>query len=189
MAIPTTVYSVAFSPDGRLVLTGSRNLYGSENTPPQLWDASTGNLLRTFSGVIGSVESAAISPNGQSVLIASTDQTPETFHYYHTMQLWDISTGDLLHTFSGHTDAVTSVAFSPDGRVVLTGSEDETARLWDAITGDLCASSAAIHMLCGSVAFSPDGRYVLTGSDDQTARLWDANTGDLLRTFSGHTGV
>jgi len=93
-----------------------------------------------------------------------------------------------IRTFSGHSGAVASVAFSPDGAKVLTGSYDNTARLWDAATGVIIRSFSHSGRI-KSVAFSPDGTKVLTGADwpDNTANLWDAATGSLTRTFSGHT--
>jgi WD40 repeat protein/uncharacterized caspase-like protein len=86
----------------------------------------------------------------------------------------------------GHAKALSSVAFSPDGTKVLTGSHDNTARLWDASTGALVRSFEGHAWAVWSVAFSPDGTKVLTGSDDSTARLWDASTGALVHTFEGH---
>lgn len=80
---------------------------------------------------------------------------------------------------------VNSVAFSPDGRFVLTGSEDNLARMWNAATGKLLRKFVGHSGGVMSVAFSPDGRQVLTGSRDSTARLWDAATGKELRRFKG----
>jgi WD40 repeat protein len=81
------------------------------------------------------------------------------------------------HDLLGHTDAIGSVAFSPDGRRVVTGSDDYTARVWD-----LAAPAPTPILLSGhqgpirSAAFSPDGRQVVTGSQDGTARVWDVST-------------
>jgi len=90
---------------------------------------------------------------------------------------------------SGHSADVTSVAFSPDGARIMTGSDDESARVWDAQTGELIRTLEGHAGGVTSVAFSPDGALLLTGSDDKSARLWDAETGELMRTIEGHTGL
>ena len=91
-------------------------------------------------------------------------------------------------SLQGHTSWLTSVAFSPDGKYALTGSDDTTARLWD-----LTNPTAEPIVLIGhtdvitSVAFSQCGKYALTGSEDNTARLWDLTTGETIKTLIGHT--
>jgi WD40 repeat protein len=82
---------------------------------------------------------------------------------------------------------VQSVAFSPDGQLVLTGSVDKTARLWECRTSQVRATLQGHTRSVQSVAFSPDGQLVLTGSADRTARLWECRTGQLRATLQGHT--
>jgi WD40 repeat protein len=87
----------------------------------------------------------------------------------------------------GHTDTVRSVAFSPDGKQILSGSEDGTIKFWDADTGREINTFSVYTLMVNSIAFSPDGRQVLSGSDTNTRiKLWDANTGKEIGTFSGH---
>jgi WD40 repeat protein len=176
------VYSVAFSPDGKTVVTGS-----NDHTA-RLWAVATGAPVGVVGGtyIVGGmtyftsgVRSVAFSPDGKTILTGNDDGTA---------RLWDATSGTLLRTLQGDRDDVLSVAFSPDGRSVLTASRgDKTAQLWDATSG------ARLRTLQGhtgdvfSAAFSPDGKTVLTGSGDWTARLWDTASGALLRTLQGHT--
>ena len=90
----------------------------------------------------------------------------------------------------GHTSLVWSVAFSSDGRHIVSGSSDKTIRLWDVQTGSQVGNPLQGHTsLVRSVAFSPDGRHIVSGSDGCTIRLWDAQTGGQVRTplLEGHT--
>ena len=177
--------SVAFSRDGKSILTASWA------EPAILWDAKTGNKLRTFEGY----RCAAFSPDGRRVLTGSEDKTAT---------LWDCTTGKSLRQFEGDPAArnkriaaaaqqdprqeaeVRAVAFSADGKRVLTGEAGNQAILWDAETGKQLRTFKGHQNLLNSVAFSPDGRSILTGSSDNTAILWDAATGARLRTFSEH---
>jgi WD40 repeat protein len=98
---------------------------------------------------------------------------------------WNVA----LQTLEGHTGSVWSVAFSPDGTQVVSGSGDNTVRLWDAVTGSALQTLEGHTDWVTSVAFSPDGKQVVSGSDDDTVRLWDAATGSALQTLEGHTGT
>ena len=92
-----------------------------------------------------------------------------------------------LTTLAGHTDALTSGAFSPDGTRILTTSHDHTARIWDTATGEplLTLTNHTSGLTCGT--FSPDGTRILTTGNDNTARIWDTATGETLLTLNGHT--
>jgi tetratricopeptide (TPR) repeat protein len=158
------VISVAFSPDGHTILTGS------DDKTAQRWDAATGRTVDPPLKHSGAVTSVAFSPDGHTILTGSDDKTA---------QRWDAATGQPVGPALRHSAQIHSVAFSPDGRTILTGSSaDQSARLWDAATGQPIGAPMP-HPSEGSswlsVAFSPDGRSLLT-SAFSIARLWDAPT-------------
>ena len=98
-----------------------------------------------------------------------------------------VAMAQLKATFEGHTDMVWSVAFSPNGQTLASGSQDGTIRLWNPNNGNLKRTLAGHRDAVNSVAFSPDGRTLASGSWDGTIRLWNPNNGNLKRTLTGHT--
>ena len=104
-----------------------------------------------------------------------------------TIRLWDVGTGRVIRTLTGHTDWVRSVSFSPDGQTLASGSVDDTIRLWDVGTGRVIRTLTGHTSWVRSVSFSPDGQTLASGSSDDTIRLWDVGTGRVIRTLTGHT--
>jgi WD40 repeat protein len=121
---------------------------------------------------------ADFSPDGSRVIAVTG--------FEKTARLWDGATGKELAVLRGHED-VGSVAFSPDGLLIVTGSGDRSARVWDANTGGelvvLRSDDDVVY-----VGFSPDGSRIVTGSNDRTARVWDTATGRELAALRGHEG-
>jgi len=102
------------------------------------------------------------------------------------LRLSGLSWGEPLK-LQGHTSAVSGVAFSPDGKRIVTASLDKTARIWDAETGQELRKLEGHTGAVSGVAFSPDGKRIVTASLDKTARVWDAESGQELRQLEGHT--
>ena len=95
--------------------------------------------------------------------------------------------GPTILVLEGHTRRINSVAFSPNGRTLASGSNDDTIRLWDTITGNYKQTLVEHTQDINDVVFSPNGRIIAGGSDDDNVYLWNATTGSLLQTFEGHT--
>ncbi|KAK4108026.1 hypothetical protein N656DRAFT_784549 [Canariomyces notabilis] len=104
-----------------------------------------------------------------------------------TVKIWDAATGTCTQTLEGHSGSVNSVAFSPDSKLVASGSSDKTVKIWDAATGTCTQTLEGHSGSVRSVAFSPDSKLVASGSVDKTVKIWDAATGTCTQTLAGHS--
>lgn len=152
---PSRVWAIAFSPDGKQVLTGC------DDAKARIWEATSGALTATLDHP-QMVRTATFSPDGEQFATSTSGNQ---------VRVWNSRTHQLVHTlgFGGHTGALT---FSPDGRYLLTGSRDRRARLWDTRTGALACPPIQHVSHVQAVAFAPDGHTFATAGEDRLVRVW-----------------
>src|SRR5206468_5993837 len=186
-----SVNSVAYSPDGQLLVSGS-----SDRTI-KLWRRD-GTFIRTLAipydinHQLFDVLSVAISPDS-TLIAAGVQQTIGGGQFTSAVHIWRISDGQLVQTFTGYAiggvtnTGVTSVAFSPDGQYLASGSKDRSVKVWRISNGTLVSSRSDHAQQVNAVAFSPNGQWLASGSADDTANLYRTSDWGLLWTFTGHT--
>jgi WD40 repeat protein len=158
--------SVDFKGDGTLVASGSW-----DKTTKLFWEAA-GWHMHTL---VGNRYGWAFSPDGKVAAPGGGSMSG-------TVWLWEAASGRELRTLAGHTERVTSVAFSPDGKLLATGSRDDTAKLWEVASGRELRALAHSYVV-EAVAFSPNGTVVATYGLDKLIKLWDAQSGNEVATW------
>ena len=162
------VTTVAWSPNNALLLAS-----GSEDKTARIWSYTNlnNNVLHQQADMVYSL---TWSPSGQ--LIASGGENP-------AIEIWNTSSGNTVHTYSGHSLPVYSVKWSPDGSRIVSGSADNSAQVWDASTLTLIASYTLHARTVWAVAWSPDGSLIASAGLDGTVQVWNSRTAANIVAF------
>ena len=169
---------MSFSPDGTLLAIGA-----------SLWDVASRQRVATLN-VHGWASSVSFSPDGTLIAIGTgtvTRGTGDAAVRYEgkAVELWDVASRKRIATLAGHGDDVYSVAFSPDGRMLASGSGD--VRLWDVATRQRVATPTEIGGRAFSMSFSPDGTLLAIGTGSgRTVELWNVASRKRIATLAGH---
>jgi WD40 repeat protein len=169
--LPSQVLAIMVSQDGKFFVTGHKD------NRVRLWDAVTGQLLHTYNGHQGDVNTVAISPDGEWLVSGSLDNT---------LKRWDTQTENCLHTYTGHQATIYTVAISPDGEWLASGSGDHNLKRWDTKTGKCLYTYTGHQYAINAVAIAPNGEWLVSGSSDKTLKRWNIKTGKCLHTYTGH---
>ncbi|WP_418006425.1 WD40 repeat domain-containing protein [Nostoc piscinale] len=167
------VWGIAFSSDGKLLASGSRD------QTVKLWRPD-GTLLQTLKGHTESVTSVSFSPDGQSLASSSLDKTVQIWQKNPVTGEFDLQPAKTLVD----QDWVYCVTYSPDGELLATGNRDATVKLWRK-DGTLVKVLKGHKGWVNWVSFSPDGQLIASASDDRTVKIWRRD-GTLVKTLSGH---
>jgi WD40 repeat protein len=152
------ILSLAYSPDGKYLASGGRN------DVVRLWDATTGQLMRTFKEHW--VWAVAFSPDGKYLATGGATKV---------VRLWDVNSGKELHQGRGHKATIKSLAFTPDSGGVISGSDDHSVRLWSVLNGTQEAVYEGHTWGVNGVATSPAKikMSLASVSTDRTLRIWE----------------
>ena len=186
------ITSIVFSPDGRTLASASSSWHEGRKWGPgtiQLWDAHTGQNMKTLKARKWGIGSIVFSPDGRTLASASDY---ETIHLWDTATgihaLWNAITGKGTKTLKRPKSEISSIAFSPDGLTLASGGGDGTVRLWNSHTGKNKRTLKEYTARVDSVAFSPDGRTLASAGSDKTISLWDVATQKQIKTLEEDSG-
>mgnify|MGYP001247401551 CR=1 FL=1 len=176
------VRSVVWSPDGcRLASFGSDG-WGLDTTV-QVWNATTGQRIITYTGHAAEVIAVTWSPDGHKLASSASSH----FQKDTTVQVWDAATGKRFLTYAGHSAEVIAIAWSPDGNRLATGSADNTVQIWEVTTGKRLFTYAGHTDHVNELVWSQDGYRIYSSSADKTVQVWNADTGKRFYTFVEHS--
>lgn len=145
------------------------------------WGKNKSKLLITLAVILG----IAILIGVYSSDLGETETPTETATESQTINYTKFT---CLQTLNGHSDYVHSVAYSPDGSRIISGSDDNTIKIWDVNIGTCLKTLEGHSNYVGSVSFSPDSIRIISGSYDKTIKIWDANMGVCIKSLYGHSG-
>ena len=181
------VSTITFSPDGKSFVAGDIRgkvyVWGTAGwkrailsickwVGPLSYLPPPANLI----GIRGHINTVTFNPGGNLLAVACNQQTV----------LWDIQNGKLHRKFGGHKGDVLKMVFSPDGKRISTGSDDNTVIIWDIGSGN------QVNVLTGhtnnvqALVYSPDGNYLISGANDNVIIVWNAKTGEFIRSLKNH---
>ena len=185
------ITSIVFSPDGRTLASASSSWHEGRKWGPgtiQLWDAHTGQNMKTLKARKWGIKSIVFSPDGRTLASASDYD----IHLWDTATgihaLWNAITGKGTKTLKRPKYEISSIAFSPDGHTLASGGDDGTVRLWNAHTGKNKRTLKEYTARVDSVAFSPDGHTLASAGSDKTISLWDVATQKQIKTLDEESG-
>lgn len=173
---------LSISNNGRILASS-----GSSDKTINIWNLRTGKLINTLS-VDVRIDSLAISPDGRILVIGSGEYRSPGNTFILTIKIYNLETGELLKTLTGHKNGVYSLAISPDGQTLVSGSRDSTIKIWNLETGELLHTLTGHEDSVSSLAISPDGLTLVSGNDrrwdNATIKMWNLKTGELIKTIS-----